>query len=39
MSVKDWTCTFICKHTARGSHRWAFWIEGIIIGILIGLII
>ncbi|SVA74092.1 uncharacterized protein METZ01_LOCUS126946, partial [marine metagenome] len=27
------------KHTARGSHRWAFWLEGIIIGVLIGLII
>jgi hypothetical protein len=34
---KDWTITFIKKHTARGSHRWAFWLEGIVIGLLIGL--
>jgi len=36
---RDWWITFIKKHTARGSHRWAFWLEGIVIGILIGLFI
>jgi hypothetical protein len=35
----EWTKEFISKHTARGSHRWAFWCEGIVIGILIGIIL
>ena len=35
--MKHWIITFIKKHTAKGSHRWAFWLEGIIIGLLIGL--
>ncbi len=34
--MNEWTKDFIRKHTAKGLHRWAFWIEGIIIGIIIG---
>jgi len=33
--MKEWIKEFISKHTAKGSHRWAFWVEGIIIGVLI----
>ena len=33
--TKQWFITFIGKHTAKGSHRWAFWLEGIVIGLLI----
>jgi len=33
--MKHWTLTFIKKHTAKGSHRWAFWLEGIVIGLLV----
>tara|TARA_B100000902_G_scaffold156720_2_gene153035 strand:- start:4960 stop:5109 length:150 start_codon:yes stop_codon:yes gene_type:complete len=36
---KEWITEFIKKHTARGSHRWAFWCEGIIIGLIIGTLI
>jgi hypothetical protein len=32
---EPWLITFIKKHTARGSHRWAFWLEGVVIGLLI----
>jgi|TARA_B100001013_G_scaffold343348_1_gene270884 hypothetical protein len=34
-----WLKEFIKKHTAKGSHRWAFWVEGILIGLLIGAIL
>tara|TARA_B100000959_G_scaffold278942_1_gene338243 strand:+ start:474 stop:590 length:117 start_codon:yes stop_codon:yes gene_type:complete len=37
--MNNWTKEFLCKHTARGSHRWAFWCEGIIIGLIIGTLI
>ena len=30
-----WTKEFLNKHTAKGSHRWAFWLEGIVIGLLV----
>ena len=34
-----WLKEFIKKHTAKGSNRWAFWVEGILIGLLIGAIL
>jgi len=37
--MNSWTKEFIKKHTARCSHRWAFWVEGILIGLLIGMIL
>jgi len=33
--IQKWVDEFAGKHFARGSHRWAFWFEGIIIGLLI----
>ena len=33
--IKDWTIIFIKKHIGKGSHRWAFWLEGILIGVLL----
>ena len=33
--MKYWTLTFIKKHIGKGSHRWAFWVEGIVIGLLV----
>ena len=33
--VQKWVDEFASKHFAKGSHRWAFWVEGIIIGVLI----
>ena len=33
--IQKWVDEFIGKHFARGSHRWAFWFEGIVIGLLI----
>mgnify|MGYP001626622860 CR=1 len=35
----EWTKEFIKKHIAKGTHRWAFWVEGIIIGLIIGTLI
>ena len=37
--MNDWTKEFIKKHTAKGSHRWAFLCEGILIGLVIGLLL
>ena len=37
--MNDWTKEFIKKHTAKGSHRLAFWCEGILIGLVIGLLL
>ena len=37
--MNDWTKEFIKKHTAKGSHRWAFWCEGILIGLVIWLLL
>jgi hypothetical protein len=36
--MNEWTKDFIKKHTAKGLHRWAFWIEGIVIGFVIATI-
>ena len=33
--MNEWTKEFIRKHTAKGSHRWAFWVEGIVIGVIV----
>jgi len=34
-TMNSWIKEFIKKHFARGSHRWAFWVEGIVIGLLL----
>jgi len=33
--MKNWTIGFLKKHYGKGSHRWAFWFEGIVIGLLV----
>ena len=35
LEIIQWTSTFIGKHWEKGIHRWAFWFEGILIGLLI----
>ena len=36
--MSEWTKEFLRKHTAAGLHRWAFWIEGIVIGFVVATI-
>ena len=33
--IQKWVDEFAGKHFAKGSHRWAFWVEGVIIGIIL----
>jgi hypothetical protein len=33
--MKHWIIEFIKKHWGKGLHRWAFWLEGIVIGLLV----
>ena len=33
--IQKWAKEFAGKHFAKGSHRWAFWFEGIVIGLLV----
>ena len=35
LEIIQWTSTFIGKHWEKGIHRWAFWLEGMVIGMLI----
>ena len=33
--IDKWIDEFARKHFAKGSHRWAFWFEGVLIGLLL----
>ena len=34
-NIQKWVDEFARKHLEKGSHRWAFWVEGVIIGIIL----